>query len=56
MNLIKATTYEAFFQMEGANDLQFSLTVEVLPSNNSKNGSLSGLYLSSGKNGTVCSS
>ena len=40
MNLTKATTHEAFFQTEGVNDLQFSLTVEVLPSNNSKNSSL----------------
>ena len=40
MNLTKATTHEAFFQTEGVNDLQFSLTVEVLHSNNSKNSSL----------------
>jgi len=39
VNLTKATTHEAFFWMEGANDL-FSLMVEVIPSSNSKNGSL----------------
>ena len=41
MNLKRATTHEAFFRMEGAKDLQFSLTMEVLPSNKLKNSSLS---------------
>ena len=40
VNLTKTTTHEAFFRTEGANNLQFSLKVEVLPLNNSKNGSL----------------
>ena len=40
VNLTRATTHETFFQTEGANDLQFSLTMEVLPSNNLKNDSL----------------
>ena len=40
VNLTKATTHKALIRTEGANDLQSSLTVEVLPSNNSKNGSL----------------
>ena len=40
VDLTKATTHEAFLRTEGANDLQFSLTVEVLPSNNLKNNSL----------------
>ena len=39
MYLTRATTHKAFFRTEGANGLQFSLKVEVLPSNNSKNGS-----------------
>ena len=40
MNLTKATTHETFFRTEGTNDLQFSLTAEVLPSNSLKNSSL----------------
>ena len=40
VNLTRATTHKGFVRTERANDLQFSLTVKVLPSNNSKNSSL----------------
>ena len=40
VNLTRATTRKGFVRTERANDLQFSLAVKVLPSNNSKNSSL----------------
>ena len=40
MNLTRATTRETFFQTERARGHQISLTIEFLPSNNLKTGSL----------------
>ena len=40
MNFDKATKHETLSRTEEANGLQFSLTIEVLPSNNLKIGSI----------------